>query len=302
MAAFNNATPPQSRPDASTIARALTRRAEEVATTLLGKPSAMSTREYRWGRRGSISLCRVGSKRGLWNDFEACEGGDLLDLVARQRRVSLSEALAIATREFLGDLLPATVGTAPPGLAKVDDVNARTAASKRLWREARPILGTLAEVYFAEIRKLGIHHLSLSHVLRWHGGARAIVALMTDPLSGEAVGVHRTFLDADGAKIERKMLGRQGVIRLSLDDGVTTSLGITEGVEDGLAVLLSGWSPVWVATSAGALAKFPMPTGIECLTIFADADTAGLRSAEVCRDRWRQAGCEAVIAAPGRLA
>jgi hypothetical protein len=36
------------------------------------------------------------------------------------------------------------------------------------------------------------------------------------------------------------MLGRAGVIRLSRDDAVMGGLGITEGVEDGLA----GWSPI----------------------------------------------------------
>ena len=79
-------------------------------------------------------------------------------------------------------------------------------------------------------------------------------------------------------------------------------LGIAEGVEDGLAVLLSGWSPVWAATSAGALAKFPILSGIEALTVFADSDAAGTKSAETCRDRWLAAGREVVIAAPRRLA
>ena len=112
--------------------------------------------------------------------------------------------------------------------------------------------------------------------------------------------MHRTFLNPDGRKADRKMLDRHGVIRLSLDDAVTTSLAITEGIEDALAVLLSGWSPVWAATSSGAIAKFLVLGGIESLTIFADADDVGLCAAEQCRDRWRQAGCEAVIAAPGR--
>src|SRR5262249_41413079 len=75
--------------------------------------------------------------------------------------------------------------------------------------------------------------------------------------------------------------------------------GITEGVEDAIAILLSGWSPVWAATSAGGVAKFPILFGIEALTVFADADAAGLRAAQICRDRWLAAGHEAVIAAPG---
>ncbi len=84
---------------------------------------------------------------------------------------------------------------------------------------------------------------------------------MTDPLTGEPTGVHRTFHPKDATKIERKMLGRQGVIRLSPDEEVTLGLGITEGIEDGLAVLLSGWAPVWASSSAGAIERFPVLGG-----------------------------------------
>ena len=80
------------------------------------------------------------------------------------------------------------------------------------------------------------------------------------------------------------------------------SLGITEGIEDGLAVLLSGWSPVWAATSAGAISRLPVLAGIDVLTIFADADDAGLAAAETCCARWQSAGIEARIATPARPA
>jgi hypothetical protein len=172
----------------------------------------------------------------------------------------------------------------------------------RIWAEAELLNGTLAERYFCEHRQIDVTRLELSHALRWHGGIRAVVALMTDAVSGEPTGIHRTLLDADGTKRERKMLGRQGVVRLSPDDAVTMGLGITEGIEDGLAVLLSGWAPVWAATSAGALAKFPTLSGVEALTIFADADAAGMRSAQACRERWYSAGREVVLSAPRRLA
>jgi hypothetical protein len=154
----------------------------------------------------------------------------------------------------------------------------------------------LGVVYFVVHRRLGIGELDdLSHVLRWHKEHRCIVALMTNPKTAEPCGVHRTFLNADGTKRGRKMLGIQGVIRLSPDDTVTLGLGLTEGVEDGLAVLLSGWHPVWAATSAGAIERFPTLSGIEALTIFADADVAGMKAAAACVARWRKTECDAVI-------
>jgi hypothetical protein len=94
------------------------------------------------------------------------------------------------------------------------------------------------------------------------------------------------------------MLGRQGVIRLSPDDDVTLGLGICEGIEDGLAILFSGWRPIWVATSAGAIAKFPVLPAIESLTIFADADAAGTSAAHTCALTWGSAGREVVVEDP----
>jgi hypothetical protein len=102
--------------------------------------------------------------------------------------------------------------------------------------------------------------------------------------------------------VERKMLGRQGVVRLSPDSEVTMGIGITEGVEDAIAVLLSGWAPVWAATSSGAIARFPVLSDIDALTIFADADGPGIREAEKCAARWHNAQRDVCIAAPRRSA
>jgi putative DNA primase/helicase len=121
---------------------------------------------------------------------------------------------------------------------------------------------------------------------------------MTDAASNEPCGVHRMFLNADGTKRERKMLGRAGVIRLSPDENVTYGLGLVEGVEDGLSVLLSGWAPVWATASAGMMAKFPVLSAIEALTLFADADTAGTNAARQCAARWLEYEREVCISPP----
>jgi putative DNA primase/helicase len=291
--------------DAATVARALADRAECVAIALLGKPSSKSRDELRWGRHGSVSMRLSGATSGRWRDFERGEGGDVLDLIARQHGVGVGEAIRIAKRDYLGRAEMRLAPRPPPPdavPAAANDAEVRIEAALRIWRETVPIGGTLAEHYFVEHRKLDVRPLALDHALRWHPDIRAVVALMTDPVTGEPIGVHRTFLDADGSKVERKMLGRQGVVRLSPNDEVTTGLGISEGVEDGLAVLLSGWAPVWASTSAGALAKLPILPGVEALTIFADADEPGMQAGNMCRDRWRLAGCEVVIATPRRLA
>ena len=102
-----------------------------------------------------------------------------------------------------------------------------------------------------------------------------------------------------GDDVDRHASGKQGVIRLTPDENVTLGLGICEGIEDGLSILLSGYAPVWCATSAGAIARFPIIGGIESLTIFADADGPGIDAAGQCLHRWRIAGREATVLPPG---
>jgi putative DNA primase/helicase len=180
------------------------------------------------------------------------------------------------------------------------DQERRVESALRLWVAARPLRDTLGARYFTERRRLHIGTLDdLSHALRWHPGINAVVALMTDAISGTATGIHRTFIDKSAAKIRRKMLGRSGVIRLSPDTEVNQGLGICEGLEDGLAILLAGWRPVWVATSAGAIRRFPILFGVESLTIFSDDGKVGTEAAQECAARWREAGVEVLIASPG---
>ena len=182
--------------------------------------------------------------------------------------------------------------------------NSATRARRALgiWSETVEYRGTLAERYLMEQRGLNVRSLQLDHVLRWHTGIGALVAVMTDPVTGKLCGIHRTFLDADGRKIERKMLGQQGVVRLSSDDQVTGGLGLTEGIEDALAILLCDWAPVWAATSAGAIARFPVLSGIGGLTVFADTDAPGTTAAEMCAARWQAAGRDVRISHPRELA
>lgn len=166
----------------------------------------------------------------------------------------------------------------------------KTAAD--MWARSVPIAGTLAEVYLAS-RGLSYG----GDALRFYPGGRAMVALMTDIITGEPCGLHRTFLDRHGAKIDRKMLGRAsgGVVRLSADVEVTTGLGVAEGIETALA---APFRPIWACLSAGAMKAFPVLPGIGALTVFADQDKAGIDAANACGERWHAAGAEVTMAAP----
>jgi hypothetical protein len=75
-------------------------------------------------------------------------------------------------------------------------------------------------------------------------------------------------------------------------------LGLAEGVESALAVIGTGWAPIWAMGSAGAMARFPVLPGIEALTIFADTDEVGLKAARTVGQRWANAGREALVLKP----
>ena len=73
--------------------------APAVCERLLGDPSGRSSREWRWGSKGSF---RLTLDTGTWNDFEAGEGGGVLKLVMREERVDKVGALAwLETQGFL---------------------------------------------------------------------------------------------------------------------------------------------------------------------------------------------------------
>jgi len=175
-----------------------------------------------------------------------------------------------------------------------------------IWSRAEPLEGSPAAIY---LRSRGCAAPADAD-LRFHPnvyGHPAMVARVTDAVTGAPMSLHFTLLRADGsgkADVERpKLLLKDhakagGAIRLCADAEVTIGLGITEGVETALSVIAAGWSPVWAAIDAGNVASFPVLPGIESLTIFGDHDDAGLKAARQCVQRWRAAGREARIVAP----
>ena len=243
----------------------------------------------KWAGRYGLARCPVHAdsnpslkisdcdRRGI--DVHCFTGCDWKDIKNELRRQGLRDGSFSAER-----VIP----------APAEDEHKNIAPALSLWRGSVPLPGTLGETYFTEHRGLKIGDLNLEHAIRYHPVHRMVVALMTDAISNDPIGIHRTFLDANGKKRERKMLGRQGVVRITPDEDVTLGLGIAEGVEDALAIALE-WGPAWAATSAGAIERFPVLSGIEHLTIFADVDSAGIRAARACADRWIAAGQEAQI-------
>ena len=181
---------------------------------------------------------------------------------------------------------------------------------RQVWKSCRPI-ESIARDYL-EARNCVIPPTDGD--LRWHPELEfkgtghvgpALVALVTDFVTGQAKTLHRTWICADGTKDGpgRMFLGshrkKGGVIRLWPDEAVTDGLALAEGLEDALSVAHVA-TPVWSALDAGNLAGLPVLPGIEALSVYADLDDthAGEFAAWELVNRWRAAGREARVMVP----
>jgi hypothetical protein len=96
-----------------------------------------------------------------------------------------------------------------------------------------------------------------------------MLALFRDIRTDEPRAISRTFLDPEGRKLERKFLGPVGgaAIKLDADEDVLGGLHIGEGVETTMTARQVEYRrPAWALGSRGAIAAFPVLSGIECLT------------------------------------
>lgn len=191
---------------------------------------------------------------------------------------------------------------------------------RRIWSESRPLAGTIGAAYLlarccvippadGDLRfhpalpypKLG--DTPEERAAQPDLTGPALVALVTDIVTGEPIGLHRTWICANGTKANtpgpaRLTLGghrkQGGCIRLWPDEAVTTGLGIGEGIETVLS-LAHAFRPGWSLIDAGNLGVFPVLPGIEALTIAQDNDHAGRAAASDCAVRWSAAGCTVAL-------
>ena len=271
----------------------------------------------------SFAMALRGERAGLWTDFATGEAGDIYTLIQARFGLSFGEAV-----KWLAGRCGILEASPMPAIVHRPDPDPRPAKSgefldlaQSIWDAAKPAQGTAADYY---LRSRGVD-LSFAdpawEVMRLveHGKApdgemRPFLCFqLTDGTSPYTFcGIQRIFFDmpADSKKRigDKKMLGsRLGsstVIRFAPDDEVEAGLGIAEGPITALAIHAAGWRPIWSVLSAGKMAKFPILSGVEALTIFADHDAekngrrAGIEAAEDCGQRWVREGREVQIFKP----
>jgi hypothetical protein len=75
-------------------------------------------------------------------------------------------------------------------------------------------------------------------------------------------------------------------------------LALAEGVESALAGMALGLVPMWATGSVGGIAAFPVLSGIEALTIYAETGAASEKAIEEIGARWSSAGREVDVVVP----
>jgi putative DNA primase/helicase len=183
-------------------------------------------------------------------------------------------------------------------------VRGSTAAdAMKLCRKSVDPRGTLVEKYLNDERKLDLGP-DLITVLRWHPGIQAMLAVFRNILTGQPQAISRTFLDQDAKKIGKaKFTGpvKGAAIMLDPFDTVLEGLHVGAGVE----TVMTGqqrknFRPAWALGSDGAIANFPVLSGVECLTLLQETDDNGSsqRACEACAMRWHAAGRDVFIDVP----
>jgi hypothetical protein len=206
-------------------------------------------------------------------------------------------------------------GPPTPTLPDEDAEARKRAFVKAIWLSAQSIRGTMAERYLDETRGIDVTKLpdDVHRSLRFHpncvfGQAHlpCLIALMRDPITDEPIGIQRIALEhRDGRieKVERRMLGRAGVVKL-WPAGSTLVIG--EGLETVLAAATrvlyrDGFlQPAWAAMTSALLSKLPVLPGVERLIILVDHDDAGEAAAKACIERWTHAGRTVIRLTPNR--
>jgi hypothetical protein len=180
----------------------------------------------------------------------------------------------------------------------------------RIWKTAKPIAGTAAVRYLADVRGIDVDALpdNVDETLRFHArcpfgrGVRLprLIALYRDVSTDAPAGIHRIALTDDvlfaGGKVQRLTLGSWPRPRAVKLWPATDQLFLGEGIETVLAAATrmhyrdAPMRPAWAAGSSNNITKFPVLHDVHQLTLLVDHDPAGEKCTASCRLTWRAAG------------
>jgi putative DNA primase/helicase len=162
-------------------------------------------------RCGGRDRFSVNVHKQVFNCRGCGKGGDVIAFVQLAAGVDFLEAC----RELAGERpRAAPQRPAERPVAAQDNDAAKTAMALRLWKDAHPIEGTLAETYLRQVRGLDLLDDLSGRVLRFHPACwfdrdkhPCLLALYRSIAGDAPIAIMRTALALDGAKIGRLALG-----------------------------------------------------------------------------------------------
>jgi putative DNA primase/helicase len=234
-------------------------------------------------KNGPCPMCG-GKDRWRFTDLDGngtwwcnkCGGGSGTDLAMKFLRLTFRDA-ALRIEAVIGETRPELLRPAP---------NAeRHAAIDRLWQQGSPIRRGDPVDCWLRARGIGLdvypRTLRAARSLRYDAGScHPAMLARVEALDGAAT-IHRTYLTNDGRKAPvdkpRKLapgpFPKGGAVRLA---PAGPTLGVSEGIESGLAAAKLFQVPTWAAISATTLMRFEPPAGIKKLIVFGDHDANGV--------------------------
>ena len=245
---------------------------------------------------------------GKWTDAATGEHGDLLDLIAANRRLDGLRDVLEEARSFLR--LPRVE---PPAREhRLPAPAGSPEAARRLWAISRPIVGTVAEAY---LRTRGIADLRNCANLRfhprcWYRGDEddptdrqrdawpALIAAVRDG-DGTLTGINRTWLSPDGqdkAPVSTPRRAMGNLLGHGVRFGVASDvLAVGEGIETMVSLRQATPTlPMIAGLSANHLAALLLPSTVRRLYLVRDDDAAGRGAVASLAGRAQEAGIETV--------
>ena len=264
-----------------------------VATSLVGEPTRKTATEWRFRRRGSLSVNVAGEHAGQWFDFEAGVGGGGVDLVTHLMGCDRVSAVAwLQDQRLLPDTLVPTASyhslvPAKPVAAQAEraDHSDRIAWARTTWRMSEPIPSRPDHPVRKWLARRHLWHpkFPLPEGVRWlpaaaerrrHTGVGSIVVLVAEsvkwilswPQLPPPKGVQLIAVDLDGtaAELETRSgwLGKQSrgvltncvaVFGNPIWEEATAPVRIAEGVADTLALASRYEGPALATLGTGAM-------------------------------------------------
>ena len=189
----------------------------------------------------------------------------------------------------------------------------RIACARDLWQQSHPAAGSIVETYLWS-RLLTAPLPSVIRLIgrqrnRESGGDWPAMIARVDHVEHGLVAVHMTYLNPfDPARRvdldpRKRCVGpiKGAAVQLA---PAASRMAVSEGIENGVAVMIGWEMPCWAALSANGIADLVLPpveSGLGCdIVIAADADAPGLIGARRAGRRWEAEGRSVRIATPGR--